>query len=145
MRSAFGFKSEVEEPQRGPHGAKAYSRACLCRSRRAAWPGALMDQNCKQMPCGKRGYLPGDDAADDLPRRRRRTIQIDPTRDAEYAVIIADGPLWRRARQRRAGAAVTAQREFGQRRIAGRTDRSLSGVPGDDQALEDQRIGECAN
>ena len=79
----------MEGPQYGPHGAKAYGRACLGLSRRTARPGALVDQKRKQARCSKRRHLFGENTAKQLRRRRRRGAYVDCTGNAEETVRVS--------------------------------------------------------
>ena len=88
----------MEGPRYGPHGAKAYSRACLCRGWGTAGPGALTDQNCKQALRGEPSDPIGQHAAEQLWRCRRRAMYICSADDTEWAVTVANRNLWWRAR-----------------------------------------------
>jgi hypothetical protein len=133
----------VEGPHYGPHGAKAYGRAYSGRSRRAPWPGALMDQKRKQARCSKRRHLFRENAAKQLRRRRRRRIHVHRTRNAEETVRVSGRTFPRLSRHTCAVGTMNAEfggspaEIFGVARWLGRCQRKS-------QSLQDERIGQQA-
>ena len=141
MALGVRLQERGEGPQYGPHGAKAYSRACLCRGRRTARPSALMHQKRKQTRRSERGYPPCQDAAKQLRRRRGRAVHIDRTGSAEETVSVGGRTFPGLSRHARRVGTMNAEFRGGPAEVFA-IARRLGRCQREGQSLQDERIGE---